>query len=115
LKKFKIIYKGWVAVVEIDGKKPTLNMMRSQVLYRPNGERLINRAGDNIEMAYLKILTEEIISKVIDEDIGDVINHFDELEGFVPIDGSFGIKLVSIDSWNLPGMHIRDIFIEEVE
>lgn len=99
MKQVKISYEWWVALVEIDDIPETYQYMEDQLLFWSGGEDRIDREDGDVESAYLRMLGEAIITKSTRLTVQGIIRHFAEAEGWVPLDGSFGIRLVTVDTW----------------
>ncbi len=108
--KFKLTYDWWEAILEIDGSKDTIRVMEDQLLFWMGGQERIDDEDGDIVRAYLKMLCTKLLLLSMDWNI-DGINHaLKESEGWALLDGSFGVKLVSVDRWELSE---GDFFIEK--
>lgn len=112
MKKVKITHDWWDATLEIQESPETLEAMKEQLLFWMSGEDMIEAAGGDIEKAYLKMLAVELIHTSIEWNIEGVKSQFEEKEGWAPLDGTKGVTLIRIDSWEFSE---DDFFICEVE
>jgi hypothetical protein len=113
-KKYKIKWDWWEAVVEIEQNEKTLGNIKDQLSFFMGGQRTIDNAENNEEIieAYLRQIARPLVIESMDWNIKGVIDKIadDMYEGFLPIDGSFGVKLLRIDSWEFSE---EDFDIEE--
>lgn len=101
-KRKTIRFGSWEAVVEIDHDgKNTLAVMEDQVLFWHGGERRLAEAGGDVEKAYLKQLGQELVSLSMDLTTDGIKAHFDGLDGWGPLDGRYGVTLVSVDRFEI--------------
>ena len=107
--RYKITFDWWDAIIEINDDEKTKSHMKDQLLFFMNGQDLIDQGDGNITKAYLKQLTPHIIEESIRWKKGGIIDQIsgDMYEGFLPIDGSFGVTLVSADHWEFPESDIE--------
>ena len=93
-----ISYDGqWEAKVEIaDDAEPK---MREQLMYWAGGEYRLASAGGEVERAFLIMLGQALVREAMDYTIEGVLARFADREGWYPLDGSAGVRLVSIDNW----------------
>ena len=98
MKKVKIEYEHWSAVVQINYNKRTLEIVRDHLTYRSDS---VTTDADEIEEAYLRMLGQKLIGISASNwnKFGalDIIN---ESDGWMPLNDEFGIKLLSMDNWN---------------
>ena len=93
-----VSYDGqWEATVEIDDH--AVPKMHEQLMYWYGGEQRIANADGDIETAYLLMLGQELIRESMDYTIEGVLEQFADKEGWYPLDGSAGVRLVSLDNW----------------
>lgn len=111
MKKVKLSFDWWDAVVEIDDSPKTLGLMQEQVLFWMGGPELIDDEGGNIEKAYLKMLAKEILFLSAEYNLYGVISEFENKEGWASLDGRHGVRLTSIDAWSFAS---NDISVEEI-
>ena len=95
----KIEFDWWQAVVEIDGKPETLELMKEQLLFWMGGQGRINTAKGNIEQAFLKMLGQFLIYESIGHTLEGVLCAIDEAEGWASLRGKYGVKLIYVESW----------------
>lgn len=112
MKKVKISYEWWNAIVEIDETPETVEYMKDQLMFWTGGERRIDYEDGDVETAYLKMLGEAMISQTMRLNIHGILNYFSEAEGWALLDGSFGIRLVSVDNWEF---ETDEFIIEEIK
>ena len=60
---------------------------------------MINDAGGDVELAYLRFLGENLIVESIDKPLSGILREWQQREGWCSLDGSHGIKLVYVDEW----------------
>lgn len=99
MKKKKIEFDWWEAVVEIDDKPETIEVMREQLLFWMGGQERINAAKGDIELAFLKMLGQFAINESIGHTLEGVLCAIDDTEGWASLRGKYGVKLISVDSW----------------
>jgi len=107
MKRVKISFDWWEAEVEIDESEKTLEIMRSQIMFWMDGEKELVRYDGNAEKAYLKMLGQELLPMSREYNLSGILSEFEDLEGWAPLDGSFGVKLISVDSWYFEKNDIR--------
>ena len=112
MRKVQIEYEWWLAVLEIDDSESTLSTMRDQLLFWTNGQERIKDSNGNIELAYLRMIGRELMLNSMEFNIKGVLEHFKGLEGYAPLDGSHGVKLLSVDSWQFEEC---DFYIRKIE
>ena len=111
MKKVKIGFDWWDAVVEITESEETTNIMREQLLFWMGGQRMIDDADGDVEEAYLKMLAVELINSSMDYTLSGVLKDFEEKEGWATLDGTFGVKLISVNEWKFDE---DEFFFEEI-
>lgn len=98
--KVTLSYEWWEAVVEIDDSPGTISAMQQQLLFWSGGQAWIDREDGDVRTAFLKMLGAELARQSLvvgPEFIGELFtNH----EGWAPLDGSFGVRLVRVDQWS---------------
>lgn len=112
MKKVKISYEWWNVVVEIDETPEALEYMKDQLMFWSSGERRIDDEGGNVETAYLKMLGKEMLPETTRLNIHGILDYFSQEEGWSPLDGSFGIRLVSVDSWEF---ETNEFVVQEID
>ena len=107
--KYKLTFDWWEAVLEIKDDEKTKNHMKDQLLFFSGGQELIDNEDGDITQAYLKQTTPSLIKESMEWKKGGVINQIADnmYEGFLPIDGSFGVTLISIDNWEFADDDLR--------
>jgi len=112
MKTVKLTYDWWEAVLEVDESKATKAVMKEQLLFWLGGQDRINEADGDVEKAYLKMLAGRLILLSMEWNVEGVKDQIKESEGWVPIDGTYGVKLVSIDAWEFSE---AEIFFDVME
>ena len=95
----KIEFDWWEAVVEIDGKPETIEIMKEQLLFWVGGQRRIDKANGDVEFAYLEMLGEFLITESMGWSLEGILCQAEAREGWHSLCGKYGIKLISVDSW----------------
>lgn len=107
-RKATISFDWWKAEVEVDTSEQTIKHMKEQILFWANGKQRIYDEDGDVLTAYLKMLGEELLTiAVAPVSVESVILEFKDLEGWAPLDGSFGAKLLSIDQWEFVELEVR--------
>lgn len=99
MKKVKIEFDWWEADVLIEDTPETLEKMKEQLLFWMGGQQWIDDEDGDVEMAYLKMLTRTILPLSMDYNLFGIVEKISDREGWYPIDGTHGVKLISCDSW----------------
>lgn len=99
MKKVKITFDWWTAVLEVDETAKTLEGMKNQLLFWMSGQDRIESHHGDIESAYLTMLAQRLISLSTEYNTRGVKDEFKDAEGWLPIDGSHGVNLISVDGW----------------
>ena len=73
--------------------------MKEQLLFWTGGKERIKAALGDIEVAFLKMLGQFLINESIGHTLEGVLCAIDEAEGWGRLRGEYGVKLISIDSW----------------
>ena len=111
MKKIRLNFEWWDAVVEIDYNENTLQWMKDQLLFWSGGQEKIDDEEGNIEQAYLKMLAQEILPLSQSLNLYGLTEHFKEAEGWAALNDDFGVKLVSVEPWNF---ETEDIQLVEI-
>lgn len=108
MKKVRVSYDGvWSATFSIRECEETLDVMRDQLLFWMGGQDKIDEADGNIEEAYLKWITVNIIPMSSMLNLKGIKQEFNNMEGFAPIDGEYGVELLSCDSWEFEEYNVE--------
>lgn len=100
LKRYKISHEWWDAILEINDDEKTKEAMKEQLMFFMGGQKMIDQADGDITRAYLESISKHIlIESMRFTSPKGVIEAIGEYEGFIPLDGSCGVKLVSVDTW----------------
>lgn len=101
LKKYILTFDWWEAVLEIKDDEKTLGHMKDQLLFFTGGQDLIDDEDGDVTVAYLKQTTPSLIKESMQWNKSGIITQIADsmYEGFLPIDGSFGVTLISVDNW----------------
>lgn len=97
MKRKKIVYEWWEAVVEI--ADDSTDKMKEQVQFWVHGEQWIKEADGDVELAYLRMLGQSLIAESMQWNLYGILKEWENREGWYPLDGSGGVKLVSVDRW----------------
>ena len=95
----KIIFDWWEAVVEIDDTPKTKEVMKEQLLFWLGGQRRIDKVSGDVELVYLEMLGQYLIAESMGCTLEGVLCAVEESEGWCSLRGKYGIKLISVDSW----------------
>lgn len=95
----KVTFDWWEAIVEIDDTAETKELMKEQLLFWTNGQRKIDAAGGDVELVYLEMLGKYLITVSMGRTLEGVLYVVEESEGWCSLRGKYGIKLISVDSW----------------
>ena len=90
---------------------PMLVIIEEMVLFWMNGENLIDVYGGDVVKAFLQNLCHRCLCLELEYDrntIG-IIELFKNQEGYIPMDGSEGIRLVSVSGMELTEQFDYDI------
>lgn len=110
-KQYQIVFDWWDALIEINDNQETREAIKRQLLSFSDGQQLIDAEGGDIIQAYLKQMSTQLITASIDCTLSGVVKLYQQKDGFIPLDGSKGVKLLSIDNWVF---HLSDFVFEEV-
>lgn len=110
-KQYQIVFDWWDALLEISDNQETKEAIKKQLLFFSDGQKLLDAENGDVIQAYLKQMSTQFITASIDCTQSGVMKLFQDKDGFVPIDGSKGVKLLSIDNWVF---HLSDFEFEEV-
>lgn len=109
MKKRKISYEWWEAVVEIADDAE--GSMKEQLLFWLGGQEMIDDADGDVELAYLRMLGRELVRESMDLTLPGILKEWETREGWAPLDGSCGVTLVSMDTWEF---HDDDFSVSEI-
>lgn len=90
---------------------PMLVTIQAMVLFWTNGEELIENYGGDVVKAFLQNLCHRCLCLELEyyrNTIG-IIELFKNQEGYIPMDGSMGIRLVSVSGMELTQEEDYDI------
>tara|TARA_R110002072_G_scaffold299355_1_gene474683 strand:+ start:379 stop:744 length:366 start_codon:yes stop_codon:yes gene_type:complete len=99
MKKVKVTFDWWEMLVEINPCDKTLAGMKEQLLFWTGGEGCIDAEDGDIESAFLKMLAAEILPLSQEYNLRGINNYFNEAEGWLPVDGTFGVKVIDLSAW----------------
>ena len=99
IKTFELKYDWWEAVLQIDDTPKAREAMQEQLLFWTGGEDLIDDAENDIVQAYIWQTAPIIIDTSMRKNNTGIINEFKEMEGFLPLDGGCGVKLIESECW----------------
>lgn len=102
-KTFKLSHSEtyWDAKVEIDTANPaTDKAIKDMVQFWSEWEIRLDANKGDYTMTFLKMLGRKLVYMQLDKDLNlkGVISEMSTEEGWYPLDGSFGIKLISCSS-----------------
>lgn len=89
----------WEAHINIDVSEKTTEHMKSQIMFFSGAEDRIKAEGGDIEKAYLKMIAPYLIYYSIECSMEGVIAKFEEMEGFLTLNGEYGITLSFIENF----------------
>jgi len=85
--------------VEIDHSFENIDrILKQMVEFWANTSEDLEREGGNYLKCWLKILLDEILNNGIGDSLEKQLEYFEEVEGFYPLDGTYGIRLLQISS-----------------
>lgn len=112
-KIYKITYDiTWDMTVGIKQDKETLNNMREMLLYWMNGQGRIDDAKGDVQTAFLKMLAEHAIIESLEYNTHGVTEELGESEGWCPLDGSHGVRIIRVDSFRFD---VSEFSVKEVQ
>ncbi len=88
----------FVASVEIDEER-AIESIKDCVLHSDNSSSLLNSYNGDFIEAYLHELAVIILPMTKEYELEGIIGQFEDMDGFFPIDGSSGVKLLAVDEW----------------
>ncbi|MCK5345019.1 MAG: DUF2528 family protein [Candidatus Heimdallarchaeota archaeon] len=113
INQYKIEYAlWWEALVEIKDDEETMSKMKEMILFWMNGKNRIKKEKGDITTAFLKMLGETMITESMEYNTFGIREFFKEEEGWYDMDGSHGIEIFSVDTWNFDA---SDFSIESAE
>ncbi|MDM1529019.1 hypothetical protein [Myroides odoratimimus] len=95
IKQYRIEYNYWSCVIEFNTEIFTMELLQ-ECLDFFSWE--YDNEGDLYE-EYAKKIAKKVLYLLVENELGSIESRFKELEGVPPIDGSFGVKLISFDSF----------------
>jgi len=115
-KKYKISYEWWEAVLEIEHTEQTLNNIKEQLTFFMGCPKSTQESTDwdGLVSRYLRQIAPHLLWESMEWNLTGVIRQFQEggkYEGYLPIGGEFGVKLILIDTWEFPSDEFN---VEEV-
>jgi hypothetical protein len=99
IKNYHIKFDWWEASIQIDDSPATIEAMKEQLLFWTGGQTLIDDYDGDVTHAYIRQTAPIIIDLSRNKNTYGIIHELKNMEGFLPIDGSIGIKLVESESW----------------
>jgi hypothetical protein len=99
MKRYTINYDWWEAVVDVDDTPETLEYMKEQILFWMVGEERLKKFNNHIIDAYIEMLSSQLIVLSMDYNEYGINQKFLNMEGWYPIDGTYGVKLISCFNW----------------
>lgn len=90
---------------------PMLVTIQAMVLFWTDGEELIDYFGGDYVKAFLKKLCQKCLALELEyyRNTEGIIDLFFKEEGYIPMDGSMGIRLVSVSGMELSEAEDYDI------
>lgn len=86
--------------MQINDTPETREGMQEQLLFWTGGEDLIEDAEGDIVQAYIRQTAPVIASLSLRKIKPGIILEFNDMEGFLPINGDCGVKLIESDTWD---------------
>lgn len=111
MKKVKLQYEWWEAVLEINYNENTLQWMKDQVLFWIGGQDAIDEQDGDVEKAYLKMLGVKLLELSSEYNLYGVEKEFEDMEGWAQLDSTFGVIIRGIDSWKVDESEISVVEI----
>jgi len=108
--RINLTFDWWEAVVEVERCDKTTEKMKAQLLFWMNGQHRIDEEKGDIEKAYLKMLTQQLIYLSMEFSISGIKDEFRGMEGWYSIEGRHGVELLTADTWKFS---VTDVFLEE--
>lgn len=106
---------GYESTIEVDFNHPNvLTEMEESVLFFMGGKDLISMCDGDVTEAFLKHLGAQIahIQRVHEYNHNGVVSELKSSEGFPPIDGTCGIKIIECDYYEIED---EDFEVELIE
>lgn len=103
---FTVPYGGKVCNME--------EILKENLLFWASGEERIDNYDDNVTEAYLQLLCSTCMCELVENNwnVQGLIDSFKDKEGWTPVDGSFGIKIIYCEA---PEMDYHDDYeIKEI-
>jgi hypothetical protein len=99
VKTFQLTYDWWQAVIDVEfpEAEPAIKTM---VEFWSDWERHLERNDGDYTKTFLEMLGRELVSVSVDMRLQSALKHFRECEGWTPMDGTNGIKIISFDEWD---------------
>ncbi|MDM1536382.1 hypothetical protein [Myroides odoratimimus] len=99
IKKYKVMYgfHDWECTIEINEELFTPQLLQSALDFFCWD---YNKKG-NLYEEYAKKLAKQIAYFSMDWNESGIIDQFEDLEGYPPLDGSMGVKLIRCDNFRL--------------
>ncbi|WP_080806978.1 DUF2528 family protein [Desulfamplus magnetovallimortis] len=110
-KQYQIVFDWWDALLEISDSQETKEAIEKQLRSFSDGQKLLDEENGDVIQAYLKQMSTQLITASIDCTLSGVVKLFQNKDDFLSLDGSMGVKLLSIDNWVF---HLTDFEFEEV-
>ncbi len=108
--EINLTFDWWEAVVEVERCDKTTGLMKEQLLFWMGGQDRIDEEDGDIEKAYLKMLTQQIICLSMEFNTFGIKDEIGDMEGWCSIDGKDGVKLLTADTWEFSD---SDVHLEE--
>ena len=105
--RINLTFDWWEAVVEVERCDKTTEKMKAQLLFWMNGQHRIDEEKGDIEKAYLKMLTQQLIYLSMEFNTFGIKEEMADMEGWYSIDGKHGVKLLTADTWRFMECDVR--------
>lgn len=105
---YTISFDEWEAKVKISEDPETIELLKTQLLFFITEKKMQGSADDVIIDLYLHQIATPLISESMEWNKNGVISAFEkDYEGFLSIDGSMGVELLSCESWSFSCFNIE--------
>lgn len=112
MKRYKAIIAGlydWECVVEIADGPETAEAVRQMVDFWSGAEERLDRFSGDYNRALVSQIACCLIVLSIKMDASSAIEALGEREGYCPLDGSRGIRVVSTDEWEFDEPEVKEV------
>ena len=100
----------WESKLEIKEDQKTRDLIETQLLFFMTDEQIELAVADNgLIETYLEQIAKSLITESMQWNKHGVIKAIGDYEGFLPIDGTMGVELISIDQWAFDDFDIERV------